>query len=103
MSLQVRIISPKEVPEEVWHWIEHGVYDGIPLDQWKVILCPKCGDYGQIVWAWNGGHGKHYAWRCRGDSEHQGPLIKLPDEGGWIFGQYVHPMRLIYTIDPMVA
>ena len=103
MKIRVEIVPPEDVPEEVWDWIEYGNYDGVALDQWKVMICPICGEYGQIVWAWNSGHGKHYAWRCKGHREHQGPLIKLPEEDAWIFGQYVHPMKLTYAIDPMVA
>jgi hypothetical protein len=103
MSIQVRIVPSKKVPERVWDWIERRNYDGVPLDQWKVIVCPKCGDYAQIVWAWNSGYGKHYAYRCMANRDHQGPLIKLPEEDAWILGQYVHPMKLKYAIDPMAV
>jgi hypothetical protein len=104
MSVQVRIIDSKDVPEPVWDWVRTGNYDGITLGrdgQHKVMLCPLCGGYGVIVWAWRGGHGKHYAWRCMADRHHQGPLVKIPFEEAWCFGQYVHPGKLRYDITPV--
>ena len=103
MSVTVRIINPDDVPEGVWDWIEKRDYDGHPIEPWRVITCPTCGGYAVIVWAWNGGHGKHYAYRCMSRRDHQGPLIKLPEEDTWLFGQYVHPTKFKYAIDPMAV
>lgn len=105
MTVQVRIVPPEDAPEEVWEWVREGNYDGIPLGrtgQHKIILCPLCGAYSVIVWVHNkGGYGKHYGWRCSADRDHQGPLVKVPGECAWLFGQYVHVAKLRYSIDPV--
>ena len=101
--INVRIIESRDIPPKVWDWIERGNYDGNRMEQDKVLVCPLCGGYALMVWTWNGGYGKHPAWRCMADRDHQGPLIKMPQEESWVFGKYEHYKLRYDMLHPLLG
>jgi len=88
-----------DVSDAVLDFIEHGNYDGIAVIPHQAVACPVCGQPAVIVEAWLGGHGRHNAYRCSADRNHQGPVFWSPAMRQWILGEYVH-FGFTYRIVP---
>lgn len=82
-------LQPIPLTEQVCQTIEHANYDGVPVTPYRAVQCPKCRAVAVIVNAYIGGYGRHTAYRCLGNRDHQGPVV-LTRDGRCLTAQYMH-------------
>lgn len=90
-------LHPMPVNDELHDRVYYGNFDGVPVTPYKIVPCPHCHSPAVIVQAYLGGYGKHHAYRCLLERDHQGPVLAM--DGYYLTAEYVHD-RYSYNIIP---
>lgn len=85
------------IPDNLFDLIERTVLEGYPVIPYQAVKCPCCSHPAIIIDKYLGGFGKHHAWRCLDNRDHQGPAIRV--YGNWLMGQYLQ-RQFTYEIVP---
>ena len=95
------MLQPLPMTEELYRAIDERRGDGVAVFPYQAIECPICHKPAAVIHVYLGGYGKHCAWRCLSDRDHQGPLIRDFVAEQWMLGHYER-IKLCYEIIPVV-